>query len=136
MRRVLMQSAVAVAAIAAWGALTSAQIPTEFTNLQVLPKTISRAQLIQTMRGITADLGVRCTACHVGPDNLQGMDFASDEKRTKQAARTMLAMVRTINADFISAIPPGTEARQVVTCGTCHRGSAIPPKPPVAAIGR
>src|SRR5688500_13932467 len=46
------------------------QIPTEFKNLQVLPKDISRADLVQTMRQVATDLGVRCTHCHVGPDNL------------------------------------------------------------------
>ena len=108
------------------GAGGDGQIPSTFTNLQVLPKTISRPELIRTMRGIATDLGVRCATCHVGPDNLEGMDFASDEKRTKQVARTMLKMVQTINAEFVGTIPAGTSPRQTVTCATCHRGTTVP----------
>jgi hypothetical protein len=64
--------------------------PQAFTNLKVLPKEIPRAELVATMRGFAGALGVRCTHCHVGPDDLQGMDFATDEKPAKQVARTML----------------------------------------------
>lgn len=106
-----------------------AQIPSTFKNLQVLPKDISRAELVQTMRSIATDLGVRCTHCHVGPDDLQGMDFATDDKRTKQAARVMLKMVKSINADFINGMPAGAEPRQAVTCITCHRRATKPTLP-------
>lgn len=106
-----------------------AQIPTRFTNLQVLPKDITRPELVSTMRDIASALGVRCAHCHVGPDNLQGMDFASDERRVKLAARTMLQMVRTINAEFIGKIPAGDAKRQQVTCYTCHRRETKPPLP-------
>jgi hypothetical protein len=105
----------------------SAQIPQTFTNLQVLPKDISRAQLVATMRGFAGALGVRCTHCHVGPDDLQGMDFGTDEKQNKQIARTMLRMVRSINADFVSTLP-AAEPRQQVTCLTCHRRETKPPR--------
>ena len=70
--------------------LAEAQIPQTFKNLQALPKDIPRAELVSTMRGVAGGLGVRCTHCHVGPDNLEGMDFASDEKPTKRAARLMI----------------------------------------------
>jgi tetratricopeptide (TPR) repeat protein len=103
-----------------------AQIPNEFKNLQVLPKTISRAELVARMRQIATDLGVRCHDCHVGPEDLQGMDFATDEKRMKQVARTMLKMVQDINANYVSTIP---NASQSVTCITCHRRSAKPTRP-------
>jgi hypothetical protein len=106
-----------------------AQIPTTFTNLQVLPKDISRPEIISTMRDIASALGVRCNHCHVGPDNLQGMDFASDERRVKVAARSMLQMVRSINADFMTKVPAGDSPRQQVTCFTCHRRSTKPPLP-------
>jgi tetratricopeptide (TPR) repeat protein len=114
----------------------SGQIPQTFTNLQVLPKDIPRAQLVATMRGFAGALGVRCTHCHVGPDDLQGMDFATDEKRNKRIARTMLRMVRTINADFVETLPaaepvptsPQMPGRQAVTCLTCHRRESKPPQ--------
>ena len=85
----------AIVSTAVLASPASAQIPQTFTNLQVLPKDIPRAQLVSTMRGFAGALGVRCTHCHVGPDDLQGMDFATDEKESKKIARTMLRMVRT-----------------------------------------
>jgi len=115
--------------VAALAAPASAQIPTTFKNLQVLPKDVPRAELVRTMRGFAGALGVRCTHCHVGPDNLQGMDFAIDEKPTKVAARAMMRMVRTINADFVKALPAAETARQEVGCITCHRRSTKPPRP-------
>ena len=81
-----------------------AQIPSTFTNLQVLPKDISRAELVNQMRQIAGALGARCTTCHVGPDNLEGMDFATDDRPAKQAARTMMRMVQSVNANFMSAV--------------------------------
>lgn len=106
-----------------------AQIPKTFTNLQVLPADIAQADLIAEMRGFARGLGVRCNHCHVGPDNLEGMDFATDEKATKRAARTMLRMVRAINAEHISALPAQAEARMQVTCATCHQGMPKPMPP-------
>lgn len=106
-----------------------AQIPRTFTNLQVLPRDISRAELIATMRGFAGALGVRCTHCHVGPDNLQGMDFATDEKLTKQIARTMLRMVRSMNAKYLSKLPAREAPRQEVGCLMCHRREQQPPRP-------
>lgn len=127
MRR-LSTLAAAILTIAA-ATPASAQIPTTFTNLQVLPKDIPRAELIMTMRNIAGSLGVRCAHCHVGPDDLQGMNFAIDEKRSKIAARAMLQMVRNINTEFVSKLPAGESAPQPVTCITCHRRSTKPPRP-------
>ena len=115
--------------VAALAAPASAQIPSTFKNLQVLPKDVPRAELVRTMRGFAGALGVRCTHCHVGPDNLEGMDFATDQRPTKVAARAMLRMVKSINGDFIKALPAGDAARQEVGCITCHRRSAKPPRP-------
>jgi hypothetical protein len=80
-----------------------AQMPDRFTNLQVLPKDSTKEQVFATMRAITSGLGVRCTHCHVGPDNLMGMDFATDEKHEKKAARAMLRMVAAIGGQ---SLPP------------------------------
>jgi hypothetical protein len=118
-----------VVLLAPLAAPASAQVPSTFANLQVLPKDIPRAELVMTMRNIAGGLGVRCTYCHVGPDNLVGMDFAVDTKGTKQAARTMLRMVAAINGEYMSKLPAGAAPRQQVTCITCHRRSAIPPRP-------
>lgn len=123
MKRLTILAAMLVAATPA-----AAQIPTTFTNLQVLPKDIPRSELIATMRNIAGSLGVRCVHCHVGPDDLQGMNFAIDEKRSKVAARSMLQMVRAINADYVSRLPAGEAPPQQVSCITCHRRSIKPPR--------
>jgi tetratricopeptide (TPR) repeat protein len=126
--RLLSLLAGAVLTIAA-AAPAAAQIPTTFTNLQVLPKDIPRPELIATMRNIAGSLGVRCAHCHVGPDDLTGMNFATDEKRSKVAARAMLQMVRNINTEFVGRLPAGESTPQQVTCLTCHRRSIKPPRP-------
>ncbi len=106
----------------------AAQIPEEFTNLQLLPKDIEQRKLVRTMRDWAGGLGVRCNHCHVGPENLQGMDFASDEKPTKRAARKRLAMARAINREYIGELPEQEARRQVASCYTCHRGMPKPPR--------
>ena len=101
-----------------------AQIPDEFTNLKLLPKDISKGELIGTMRDWAVGLGVRCSHCHVGPDNLQGTDFASDKKKSKQTARRMLKMSRAINGDLLKDLPIAEDDghTQVVDPG----GAALP----------
>jgi tetratricopeptide (TPR) repeat protein len=107
------------------------QIPQTFENLQVLPKDIPRADLIQVMRGFASDLGVRCQYCHVVPpganaNTLQGMDFKSDDKIEKKKAREMLKMVRTINTTLLPAVPSRSNPPVNVQCYTCHRLSPVP----------
>jgi hypothetical protein len=103
-------------------------IPETFTNLQVLPKDITRAQLVPVMRSFAMHLGIRCEHCHVGEGNdLSKFDFASDAKPAKATARKMMSMVRTINGTLLDGVgtapPPGTNR---VTCYTCHRGARTP----------
>jgi len=107
----------------------AAQIPEKFTNLQVLPKDIARPQLVATMRRFAGGLGVRCTHCHEGPDDLTGMDFATDAKEAKRAARVMLQMVQAMNRDFVKQLPAKAEGRAEVSCATCHRSQPTPPRP-------
>jgi len=108
--------------------VATAQIPDKFTNLQVLPKDIAKRELVAAMRGIAGDLGVRCAHCHVGPDNLQGMDFASDEKRSKRVAREMFRMVSQIEATVAKLPGHEHESHPAVTCYNCHRGLKEPPR--------
>jgi photosynthetic reaction center cytochrome c subunit len=81
-----------------------------------------------TLREIRAEmtmmseaLDVKCAHCHV-PGN-----FASDNNRNKVAAREMLRMTKTINAQYFSKAMT-TEGTTIgrVTCFTCHRGSRYP----------
>jgi tetratricopeptide (TPR) repeat protein len=101
----------------------AAQIPDEFTNLKLLPEDITREELVATMREWAGALGVRCAHCHVGPDDLQGMDFATDEREAKRETREMLVLTRAINDDYLDAA-----AGQAVTCYTCHHALPSPPR--------
>jgi tetratricopeptide (TPR) repeat protein len=97
-----------------------------FKNLQVLPKDISRKDLMWTMRGFCFSLGVRCEHCHAGKDTstLHEMNFPSDEKETKKTARAMLRMVDALNRDYISKLSSQPVVK--VECVTCHRGLSRP----------
>lgn len=118
----------------------TAQIPDEFTNLKLLEKDIDKRQLVGIMRGFSIGLGVRCNHCHVGPNNLQGMDFASDEKEPKRAARVMLEMERAINNQYVGSwqadATDGPTQHQVVSCFTCHRGQTKPPRKMSSLLGQ
>lgn len=111
--------AVGIPAVPGEGA---AQIPDEFTNLEVLPEDIGRRELVATMRGFAGALGVRCNHCHVGedPNDLEGYDFASDDKETKRVARAMMRMVSEINGRLLPET--GRENLLEVKCITCHGG--------------
>lgn len=106
----------------------SAQIPDTFTNLQVLPKEISRDSLVAVMRGFSFALGVRCQYCHVGGDGVSfdGVRFDDDADEDKQKARHMLRMVRTINEDLLAGLPSRDQPAVRVNCVTCHHGLARP----------
>ncbi len=104
----------------------AAQIPDTFRNLQVFPKEIPKAQLVEEMRRFSMSTGLRCEGCHTGKGGpgLEGMDWASDEKETKRTARAMLKMVRAINGEHLARL--GRPKPLEVTCATCHRGVARP----------
>lgn len=103
------------------------QIPDEVTNLQLLDPQIDKEELVSIMRSFALDLGVRCNHCHVGPENLQGMDFASDELATKRTARETIKMVRAIERGHLAALPVVVEgdrreaSRSAVTRATGAR---------------
>lgn len=110
-------------------------------NLQVLPDSLSRDQLIGIMRGFTDALGVQCGYCHVREDG--EFVFPSDANPHKDVARGMMRMTWQINQEILPAIEGlhgnedgehgegehaggghGVEMR--VTCYTCHRGAPEP----------
>lgn len=103
-----------------------AQAPSQFTNLQFFPKTISHDELIGTMRGFSFSLNVRCEYCHAGKggNELKDMNWASDEKETKRTARAMLRMMANINQEYIPKL--GRQAPKQVGCVTCHHGLHSP----------
>ena len=114
----------------------------EFKNLQVLPRDITREQLLATMRGFTRGLGVRCNHCHVvaATEPEEKLDFPADTKEEKRVARVMLQMVRQINKDWMHRVEEAEgehheeasvePAEMRVVCWTCHRGKEEPEMPP------
>ena len=105
----------------------SAQQPEEPKNLKVLPKNMSRREVIGVMRSFTQSLGVRCIQCHVstkeGSERPEDMDYASDKKADKETARKMLKMVANINEQIGQL---GLKDPPQVGCFTCHHGVKRP----------
>jgi photosynthetic reaction center cytochrome c subunit len=87
-----------------------------FKNVQVL-KGIPVNEFMGTMGVFSAALGMSCEDCHAAGD-VDWSVYAKDSPR-KQMARVMVTMMATINKTHFGG-------RQVVTCYTCHRGSARP----------
>ncbi|MGD0914554.1 MAG: c-type cytochrome [Terracidiphilus sp.] len=106
-----------------------AQVYPAPTNLQVLPKDLTGAQVRDIMEGWENDLGAECSTCHVrnpndlGPNGRPRFNYADDSKEEKKTARVMYTMVDTINANFVSKVP---NSGVPVNCGTCHRGHLSP----------
>jgi tetratricopeptide (TPR) repeat protein len=100
--------------------------PEEPENLQVL-EGFGGQRLGNVMRGFTRALGVRCVYCHVGEEgqSLSEYDFVSDEKPTKETARTMYTMLGDIN-DTLDTIEPSGDQPVNMWCHTCHRGRPRP----------
>lgn len=104
------------------------------TNLKVLPKDLTGAQVREIMEKWAGSLGVHCDTCHMadpnnpGPNGRPRMNFADDSKPDKQIARIMYTMTETINSDYISKTKAiDTDAMDMkVECGTCHRGHEMP----------
>lgn len=94
------------------------------TNLQVLPKEWTTADMQPVMQGVAASLGVQCTYCHE-------RDRSLDTKPQKLVARKMFEMTNHINNEHLKGIgePPAAGVMKV-TCFTCHRGALKPATAP------
>ena len=68
-------------------------IPDTFTNLQVLPKDISKRDLVRIMKSFAITMEKRCSFCHVATDDLSQADFASDDKETKKKTRELMQFI-------------------------------------------
>lgn len=99
------------------------------TNLKVLPRNLTGAQVHEIMHQWAGELGTTCKTCHaidpknLGPDGKPRLNYADDSKEEKQTARKMFKMVEEINVNYISKIDSSGEP---VSCGTCHRGHLGP----------
>lgn len=105
------------------------------TNLKVLPKELTGAQVRDIMRHWAGDLGVECNACHAaypGKVDERGrpvLNFPDDSKPEKQMARIMYTMTEDVKKNYVSRVEAldtmGSPAPPI-TCGTCHRGHLDP----------
>jgi hypothetical protein len=68
-------------------------IPDTFTNLKVLPATITKPELVTLMKQFSITFKVRCSYCHEVSDDLSEGSFASDNKSTKLEARKLLRLI-------------------------------------------
>lgn len=101
---------------------TLAQESVEYENLQLLDSSMPRREMSDLMKSWARALDVRCEFCHVGND-VDGFDYALDDKKHKLQAREMLRMTLDINKKYLAEF--GGHGLQV-TCATCHRGRAEP----------
>ncbi len=95
-----------------------------FKNVHVL-KGIPVDEFMGTMGIFSAALGMSCEDCHAADDR-NWDNYAKDTSVRKLMARRMVLMTNAINRDQF----PG---QQMVTCYTCHRGSAKPKMTPTLA---
>jgi hypothetical protein len=105
---------------------SSAQEQRRPTNLKILDSTIAHDSLIAIMSRFSTALGVECEYCHTANANGRGLDFASDDKKTKLTTRVMLKMVSNINGTYLNQLPTVDTPQVVVECVTCHRGQPAP----------
>jgi hypothetical protein len=68
-------------------------IPDHFTNLTVLPTTITKPELMGIMKQFSVTMKVRCSNCHAVSDDLSEGSFASDEKPAKEEARKLIRLI-------------------------------------------
>lgn len=100
-----------------------------FKNIKVM-KGVPAGRLLRIMNmGFSRSLGVSCKHCHV-PGH-----WADEDKKQKQIARDMMAMVRVINDEQLAKIKNIQSEHPTVNCNMCHRGQARPgtdgrPAPP------
>lgn len=78
------------------------------------------------MQLMTQALGLSCGSCHARGN------FASNANPRKLAARRMIEMTKTINAQFFADYKPqdGQSRLGRVTCFTCHQGDTRPKTQP------
>jgi hypothetical protein len=107
---------------------SSQQTDEPFTNLQVLPKSLSHQALKKIMISDFEDgLGVGCNYCHAPAKTEGELDYASDAKPEKKIARAMMRVTLGINKKYFKIKHPmiGSDAL-TVNCNTCHNGVAFP----------
>ena len=99
-----------------------------FKNIKLF-KGVPAKFVLGAMGGWGHALGVRCQHCHVLGH------WADDDKKPKQAARDMAAMVGKINDELLPAVKGLQSEHPHVGCFTCHHGTARPGARPAGMGG-
>jgi hypothetical protein len=95
------------------------------TNIKALPKDITGDDVIKLMHQYEGDLGVECAFCHARNPETKRNDSPSDANPVKEKARVMIKMTADLNTKYLAQLSDRMST-DPVTCGTCHRGSAMP----------
>lgn len=95
----------------------------EFKNLKLL-RPANKEELINTMKGFSQALGVRCPFCHVPIEGSDKLNFPSDANPHKDVARIMIQMTRDVNQRHLPRMAKRDDVP--VSCLTCHRGAKVP----------
>ena len=90
--------------------------PEKYKNIQVLTD-VPAAQLDDTMQYFMAATGISCSGCHVRDQATGVFSYDLDTQRSKQTARRMIQLVKTVNAGDFGAR---------INCATCHQGRNQP----------
>lgn len=121
-RLALLGTLVFVAPLGVYGQRGGGEPP---QNLKVLPADMDSRAVRDVMQRFTDALDVGCSHCHASDkENARRLDFASDEKETKEVTREMMRMVQDINKTYLPKT--GRTSPIQVTCETCHHGSPVP----------
>jgi hypothetical protein len=90
--------------------------PEKYKNIQVLTD-VPAAQLDDTMQFFMAATGISCAGCHVRDQATGQFSYDLDTQRSKQTARRMIQLVKTVNAGDFGAR---------INCATCQQGRNQP----------
>ncbi len=99
-----------------------------FKNIKMF-KGVPARFVLRAMDGWGHALGVQCQHCHVLGH------WADEDKKPKQAAREMAAMVGRINDELLPAVKNLQSEHPHVGCFTCHHGTARPGARPAGMGG-
>ena len=132
----MLKSWITAIAVVSGITLCSLTIPQQqnpgFKNLKVLGKKTTHEQLDSTMKSFNRALGVKCNFCHApSATDPSKLDFASDENKNKDMARSMMRMTARINKKFFKG-----EEVAAVACFTCHNGQKEPAHAPAQQAPR
>jgi hypothetical protein len=69
-------------------------IPDHFINLTVLPRAITKPELVGIMKQFAVTMKVRCSYCHTISGDLSEGSFASGEKPLREEARKLMRLIQ------------------------------------------